>query len=317
MLNYIQKESSRINWYLSAASPNGTSYTLSHFLGTSQAADSVQKQAVKAAASSCPVLISGEPGTGKEIIAQGIHNLSRFRDEPYMAINCAALPTGMLEEVLFGSSASHAEEKSRAGLIKQARRGSLFLDQVDKMGLPEQSRLLQALQEKHLYINRSGDPPDEKVGCRIISAISSPPDVCFEYGQLRKDLYFQLAGEVINIPPLRQRKADIFVLADYYLQKYSQIYSQGLKQFSSELIPIFEAYPWPGNVRELAYVIEVAVNLAEGEQDLKPGHLPPYLRSLIHEPPAEQNAAAGDLATLLHRTTPNTDDNDLQINMTE
>ncbi|HHX88009.1 MAG TPA: sigma 54-interacting transcriptional regulator, partial [Firmicutes bacterium] len=189
----------------SSTSPNGTSYTLSHFLGTSQSADLVRKQVVKAAPSSCPVLISGEPGTGKEIIAQAIHNLSRFRDEPYMAINCAALPTGLLEELLFGSP-SHAEGKSHAGLIKQARRGTLFLDQVDKMGLPVQSRLLRALQEKHFNVNRPVDSPDDKLDCRIISATSCPPDTCIEHGRLRKDLYLQLAGgEVITIPPLRQR----------------------------------------------------------------------------------------------------------------
>jgi arginine utilization regulatory protein len=280
----------------SLANDNGTNYTFSDFIGQSEAVQKVLDEARRAAATSCSVIITGETGTGKEIIAQGIHNENAPK-EPFVAINCAAIPENLLESMLFGTEKGAFTGAGRStGLIEHAGAGTLFLDEIDSMGISLQSKLLRVLQEKKF--RRLGETKEISVGCRIISSTGTDPWQCIEEGRIRKDLYFRLAVMTIFIPPLRERKEDIALLIEYFLKKYNRIYGQELKKISPGLKQSFMHYPWTGNARELAHVIESAINMAEDEQELAFGHLPVYMQGKfdrLHHPQSKlQHASLND-----------------------
>lgn len=257
---------------------NGTSYDLSDFIGKSSATERVKEESRRAAGASCNVLLCGETGTGKEIIAQGIHNSSSNRWEPFVAVNCAAIPDNLLESMLFGTvKGAFTGAENKTGLIEHAGEGTLFLDEVNSINLSLQSKLLRVLQEKKY--RKLGDTREQTVKCRFTSSVGEDPWVCIEKGTLRKDLYFRLAVMTIYIPPLRERADDVVPLAEFYLAKYRRIYGHEIKSLSENLMEMFLSYNWQGNVRELAHVIESAINMAEEGQELLPEHLPAYLRS--------------------------------------
>lgn len=211
------------------------------------------------------VLISGESGTGKELVAKAIHNESGRRKHIFMAINCAAIPEGLLESELFGSvkGSFTGSISDKKGLFEEAGKGTLFLDEIGDMPVRLQTKLLRVLQDK--TIRRIGEMTNRKVDVRIVSATNQPLEVLIKSGQFREDLFYRLNVIPINLPPLRERKEDIPLLVDSFLKKYA-LDGQSPKKISKEALRILIPNPWRGNVRELENVIERACVLSENDK---------------------------------------------------
>lgn len=240
----------------------------------------------RAARSSSNVLITGETGTGKELFAQSIHNESKRRDKPFIAQNCAALPENLLESLLFGTTAgSFTGAVDREGLFEQAQRGTLLLDEINSMSLNLQAKLLRALQEKK--IQRLGSSRVIDVDVRIIATINEEPLKAIEEKRLREDLFYRLGVVHISIPPLRQRKEDILVLIDHFIQKHTKKLGVHVKGMDSDIQKFFLDYQWPGNVRQLEHAIEGCLNLIYDEEIITFEHLPPTFRDKMLEVLAE------------------------------
>lgn len=257
---------------------NGTRYTFNSFIYTSSTIRSLLNSAKKAAEVDGSVLVFGETGTGKELLVQAIHNHSARKDEPFVAINCAAIPETLLESTLFGTAKGAFTGAVEAkGLFEQAADGTLFLDELNSMSINLQAKLLRVLQEK--TVRRVGGTTEIPVHCRVISSTNVDPSESINNGTMRKDLFYRLAVLSLYIPPLRERTQDIEALIDYYLKKYQRIYGSGSIQLSPELKNIFLRYAWPGNVRELEHILESATNMLDGEKIITLDHLPYYLKS--------------------------------------
>lgn len=219
--------------------------------------------AKKAAASSSTVLIYGETGTGKEVLSRCIHNESERAIKPFVALNCAALPEGLLESILFGTiKGSFTGAVDRIGLFEQANGGTLLLDEINSMSISLQAKLLRVLQEG--YIRRVGDVKDIPVDVRIIATTNEDPYTAIVKGTLRKDLYYRLSVINITIPALRDRKEDIPLFIKEFIKKYNDKFSKDVWDVSKEVYDAFMSYDWPGNVRELKNYIEGAMNMVSG-----------------------------------------------------
>lgn len=233
-----------------------------------------------ASKSSSTVLIYGETGTGKELFAQSIHNESDRQNKPFIAQNCAALPETLLEGILFGTTkGSFTGAINRPGLFEQANGGTLLLDEINSMGLPLQAKLLRVLQEG--FIRRLGGLTDIPCDVRIIATTNEEPMKAIERNALRKDLYYRLNVINIRIPPLRNRKKDIPLLAEHFIKKYNIGLQKDVWDLSKEVKNSFLQYDWPGNVRELENIIESAMNMIDNEHILKPKHFSTKIKDLI------------------------------------
>lgn len=245
--------------------------------GNSSSMRDVYRQIAQVASSSTTVLIRGETGTGKELVARAIHQKSPCVQGPFVAVNCAALPESLLESELFGhekGSFTGATAK-RIGRFEAADGGTLFLDEIGEMSLSAQSRLLRAIQEKE--IQRIGGSESIKVNVRLICATNRNLENDVKDGRFREDLYYRVNVFTIVLPPLRERGADVLLLSDYFVRKYSKLHDKEIERISTSAIDMLSAYHWPGNVRELENVIERAVIVATG--DVIDGHdLPPTLQ---------------------------------------
>ena len=189
-------------------SRNGTTYSLDSIIGKSLPMLKAIKAAQRASRFQTNVLICGETGTGKELFAQGIHNASAYKDEPFVGLNCAAIPENLLESTLFGAvKGAYTGAQSTPGLFEQAGKGTLFLDEIDSMPKSMQAKLLRAIQERR--VRRIGGKEEIPVDCRIISATNVNIDEALQENMIRPDIYYRLASVVIEIPPLRERKGDI------------------------------------------------------------------------------------------------------------
>ncbi len=238
-------------------------YQFEDIITDNPAFNHVKTIAMKAARTEMPVLIYGATGTGKEMLAQAIHSSSRRGNETFIAQNCAALPSSLLEGILFGTvKGGFTGAVDRPGLFELADQGTLFLDEINSMPLPLQAKLLRVLQEKRM--RRIGDNQEKKIEVRVIAAMNEDPDKAIEEGQLRRDLYYRLNTIMLSIPRLRDRKEDIKVLTHYFIKKYNQSLYRNVKGVSPEVMRCFEAHSWEGNVRELEHVIESAIHFIEG-----------------------------------------------------
>ena len=219
----------------------------------------------KIAMTNVTVFILGESGTGKELIADLIHNLSPRRGKPFLKINCAAIPEGLLESELFGyeKGAFTGADRLKIGVFEIANGGSLFLDEIGDMPLPLQSKLLRVLQDGSFL--RVGGTREIKVDVRIIAATNRNLKELIEEGKFREDLYWRLNVFPIILPPLKERRDDIIPLAEHFLKKYSQKLGKDVKGISREAMEMLISYSFHGNIRELEHVIERAVILAENE----------------------------------------------------
>lgn len=257
---------------------NGTQFCFGDIIESSTAMKKAIEAAKKVAINLSPVLIQGETGTGKELFAQSIHNLSPRYNGPFVAINCGAIPETLLESILFGTSKgafTGAEEKP--GLFEEAHEGTLFLDEINSMSVLLQTKLLRVLQSK--TVRRVGGGRDILVNPRIISAINVDPHEANAKGQFRNDLYYRLAVVTLMVPPLRERSEDIPALVKYFIEQNNKIMGKAVQGVSKDVMKVFMKYNWPGNVRELEHTIEHAMNMAGGADELlSPHHLPPHIR---------------------------------------
>ncbi len=250
-------------------------YNFNNIIGSSENFKDIVEKAKKASRNSVSVFIFGETGTGKELIAQSIHYESDRKDKPFIAQNCAALPESLLEGLLFGTSkGGFTGAVDRAGLFEQANGGTLLLDEINSMPYELQAKLLRVLQEN--YIRRVGGTRDIPIDVRIISTSNESPESILRNGNIRKDLYYRLNVIQLNVPPLRERKDDILVLANMFIRKYNERLNKEIISMSKEAQDNLFKYDYPGNVRELENIIMAAVSLAEDtERILNMGHFSP------------------------------------------
>ena len=228
------------------------------------------------------VLIHGESGTGKELVARAIHYSGKYSKGPFIAVNCGAIPDNLQEAELFGytKGAFTGADQVRSGFFQAASGGTLFLDEIGTACLGVQTKLLRALQEKE--ITKVGSRTSEKVDLRIVAATNMDLLEEIKKKNFREDLYYRLTVVEIKVPPLRQRKSDISLLVDRFLQKYGMEYRDRLLRIDTEALKILERYPWPGNIRELENVVQRAVIMADGPIDVK--DLPDFLKYDIDFP---------------------------------
>ena len=220
------------------------------------------------------VLLTGETGTGKELVARGLHTLSPRSERPFVVINCAAIPEPLLEAELFGYSrgAFTGAFQSRIGRLQMAHYGTVLLDEVGDLPLSMQAKFLRFLQEGEIQRLGSSDPL--RVDARVIAATNANLLKLVKEGRFRDDLYYRLAVFPIEVDPLRNRSEDILPLSEHFLEIFSQEAHMPAKTFSPTAARALEQYPWPGNVRELRQVIERAFILAEQQQEIQSEHLP-------------------------------------------
>jgi two-component system, NtrC family, response regulator PilR len=250
---------------------------LDRIIGVSRAMASVFDLVQSVAATSSTVLITGESGTGKELVARAIHTLSPRRDAAFVSVNCGALPETLLESELFGHMKGSFTDahQTKKGLFETAHRGTLFLDEVGETPPAMQVKLLRALQEKR--IRRVGGTDEVEVDVRVISATNQPLEKLVEEKRFREDLFYRLQVIPIHVPPLRERREDIPLLADHFLHKFNQEMGKAVAKISEQALHLLVRHAWPGNVRELENAIERAVALETTEAVL-PERLPEGIR---------------------------------------
>ena len=241
------------------------SFTFDNIVGKSSALSDVVTQARKVAATDVSVLINGETGTGKEVFARAIHSASGRRSEAFLALNCSAFSRELLESELFGykAGAFTGAVKDKKGLLEEANHGTLFLDEIGEMALELQSKLLRVLETGEFV--KVGDTKTTHVDVRILSATNRNLKEEIANGRFREDLYFRLSVFRILLPPLRQRRDDILLLAQHFIGLYARQIGRTAPSLSTEAKNIFLAYPWPGNVREMMNAIEHALIVCEDE----------------------------------------------------
>ncbi|QQR79912.1 MAG: sigma-54-dependent Fis family transcriptional regulator [Deltaproteobacteria bacterium] len=245
-------------------------------IGHSPKMKEVEGLITRVASSHSSVLLCGESGTGKELAAKSIHDQSPRHDKPFIVINCAAIPENLLESELFGHEKGSftGAYTTRRGLFEEAHTGTLFLDEIGDISLVVQAKLLRVLQNSE--IRRVGGSENIKVDVRIISATHRDLSSQIQKKLFREDLFYRLNVITILMPPLRERKEDISLLAYYFMKKFSERMKKNIREIDSEVLNVLKNYEWPGNVRELENAIERALVLSRSDS-LKLEDLPPWL----------------------------------------
>ena len=253
-----------------------TSHSFGEIIGKTEKMQLLFTQIRTVAAGVITVLIQGETGTGKELIAKSIHDNSQRKAGPFLAINCAAIPAELFESELFGHErgAFTGANERRIGYFEQANTGTLFLDEIGGMPLILQAKLLRALQQRELQ--RIGGTSTISIDIRILAATNQDLDNAIREGYFREDLYHRLAAFPITVPPLRERREDIPILADHFLKKYAAAAEKPIRDISNDALQMLMQQDFPGNVRELENAIESAV-LSETTDLLQPQSLPLHL----------------------------------------
>ncbi|HEX4489564.1 MAG TPA: sigma-54 dependent transcriptional regulator [Terriglobales bacterium] len=233
--------------------------------GKSEAMQAVRERLTKVAAANVPVLIQGESGTGKDIIARMVHTLSPWKTGPFVKVNCPAIPGTLLESELFGyeRGAFTGAYGSKPGRVEMAHRGTLFLDEISELDPALQSKLLQLLQDGQFC--RIGAQEDKKVEVRIVCATNRNLEVEIEGGTFRQDLFYRINVVNLHLPPLRERRGDVADLVTYFLEYYNRKYNCRARVLSAETMGVLQKYHWPGNIRELENLIKRYVILGNEE----------------------------------------------------
>jgi DNA-binding NtrC family response regulator len=258
-------------------------------IGASNAMQKLYQTIQAVADSNTTVVLRGESGTGKELIASAIVQSSSRANQPYICLNCSALPESLIESELFGyeKGAFTGADSSRAGLIECAQNGTLFLDEITTLNPGLQSKLLRVLQER--TVQRVGGRSSKKIDFRLICATNDDLEDVVRKGQFREDLYYRINVVPIVVPPLRDREGDLPLLVNYFLRNYCAASKKPLKNVQPEVLEILEEYPWPGNVRELENLIQRLVVMVSGP-NISAEHLPQNLL---------QHSASGQEAILI------------------
>ena len=253
-------------------------YDFGHIVGNSNPMRQVYEQVTQVARTNTTVLLRGESGTGKEMVAHAIHYNSLRAGKPFVKVNCAALPETLIESELFGyeRGAFTGAMSRKKGRFELADGGTLFLDEIGDLNVSTQIKLLRALQEREF--ERLGSTETIKVNVRLVAATSKDLETAIEREQFRADLYYRLNVFTIFMPPLRERKPDVLLLADYFLDKYGREHGKHVKRISTPAIDMLTSYHWPGNVRELENIIERAVVVCDSNV-IHGHHLPPTLQT--------------------------------------
>ena len=227
---------------------------------------SVVRTIERVAPSDVTILITGESGSGKEVIADLIHSLSSRARNRIIKINCAALPRELIESELFGSKkgAFTGANTDRQGLFRQAEGGTLFLDEISEMPIDTQSKLLRVLQDQE--VRPVGDTSSYKINCRIIAATNRKPEDAIKDGKMREDLFYRISAISVHLPPLRERRDDIMPLANAFLKRFAAQANRTLRGFTTQAVERLTSFEWPGNVRQLQNEIQRAVLLSEGPE---------------------------------------------------
>jgi DNA-binding NtrC family response regulator len=254
---------------------------LGDLVGTSPEMKEVFSMVRQVAGTTASVLITGESGTGKELVARAIHQLSARRNGPFVAVNCAALPESLMESELFGheKGAFTGAVDRRVGCFEQANDGTLLLDEIGEMPIGTQAKLLRVLEEHK--VRRLGSGQQIAVDVRVLAATNQSPEKAIQNKRLREDLYYRLNVFQVSLPPLRDRKSDIPMIAAALIRNLNKKHSCRVNQISREGIALLQAHGWPGNVRELRNVIERAVIVA-GEGEIHLRHLPDLVAPSQH-----------------------------------
>ena len=253
-------------------------YDVGNLVGTSHPMQKVYEQVAQAAPANTTVLVRGESGTGKELVAHAIHYNSPRSGKPFVKVNCAALPENLIESELFGyePGAFTGADRQKKGRFELAHGGTLFLDEVGDLPAATQVKLLRVLQEREF--ERLGGVKPVRVDVRLIAATNMDLEEALRKGTFREDLYYRLNVFGLFVPPLRERRSDILLLADHFVEKYAAAHGRSVRRISTSAIDMLMSYHWPGNVRELENCIERAVLVCEGGV-IHAHHLPPTLQT--------------------------------------
>jgi Nif-specific regulatory protein len=253
-------------------------YAFRHIIGNSAAIQQVYEQVAQVARTNTTALIRGESGTGKEMVAHAIHYNSPRAKKPFIKVSCAALPESLIESELFGyeRGAFTGAQAAKKGRFELAEGGTLFLDEIGDLNPSTQVKLLRVLQERE--IERLGGTTSIRINVRLVAATHHPLETLMEEGRFRADLYYRLAVFTIFTPPLRERKPDVMLLTDHFVEKYAREHSKRIRRVSTPAIDMLTSYHWPGNVRELENTIERAVLVCDGGV-IHGHHLPPTLQT--------------------------------------
>lgn len=250
-------------------------YTLEDIVGRSPKMLLLRSQVERVSRTNSSVLIYGETGTGKEMVAQSIHTSSARKSKLFISQNCAAIPGNLLESIFFGTTkGSYTGAENKPGIFEIADGGTIFLDEINSMDINMQAKLLRVIEEKK--ITRIGGAESKKVDVRIVAAINEPPMRCIREGKMRADLFYRLGSVMIQIPPLRDRSHDINVMAEYFINQYNQEMGKSIEGLSQEVMDLLPQYDWPGNVREFKNAIEGAFNFCNGKM-IEREDLPDYI----------------------------------------
>lgn len=276
-------------------SKENAKYTIDDIIGQSREILRLKDIAIKAARSDVSVLISGETGTGKELFVHAIHNASMRKYKPFIAQNCAALPAALLEGILFGTTkGGFTGAEDRPGLFELAQGGTLFLDEINSMPLELQSKLLRVIQDGN--IRRVGATNTVHLDLRIIAATNIPPEEAIEKNQLRLDLYHRLNVVSFQIPALKDRKDDIPILTNFFIEKFNKRLNKRVKGVTNEVLNILYDYEWEGNVRELEHLIEGIMSI-DDMKIIEFDHIPPKFKKTT----VSQQITNGSLKEILER----------------
>lgn len=258
----LNKLDAEVNYYRHEVEKlRGARYSLDNIIGTSPAITQVKEQILMIAKSDSTVLITGETGTGKELVAHALHLASRRRFGPFIKINCAAIPDELMESELFGyepGAFTGALQKGKPGKFELAHQGTLFLDEIGEMSLRLQAKLLRVLQDGE--VEKLGGLGPCKTDVRIVAATNADLEKMVQQKTFREDLYYRLNVVNINVPPLRERKEDIPGLVAFFIQELNERLGVRVESASPEVLDLFAGYSWPGNVRELQNVLERTMN---------------------------------------------------------
>lgn len=257
----------------------GSRFTFENIVGNSEALEKAKEMAIKVARSKSSILLLGESGTGKELFAHSIHNESPRNNYPLIKVNCASIPSELLESELFGYEAgafTGANKNGKPGKFELADNSTIFLDEIGDLPLAMQAKLLRALQERE--IERIGGTKSKKLDVRIIAATNKNLEEMVKQKLFREDLYYRLNVIRITIPSLKDRRSDIPQLASHLLKKLSKDMDRFVTGISDDAMRLLCAYDWPGNIRELENTIERAINLVNKDAIINVNHLPYYIR---------------------------------------